>query len=137
MIPKKSSKIYKELSEELNIEESLIEDLMEFYYKRVRENLSELKHPRINLEGLGHFVIKELFVKESIPKIEKSLTRHDTSTFSAYFNKKSKETKLEKLKELKKKIDLENERKLESQNKRDEYIKNNMGEQETDSGGNN
>lgn len=137
MIPKKPSKIYKELSEELNIEGSLVEDLIEFYYKKVRENLSGLKHPRINIDGLGHFVVKELFVKESIPRIEKSLELHDTSTFSAYFNKKSKETKLEKLKELKKKIDLENERKLELQNKRDEYIKNNLGEQETDSGGNN
>lgn len=137
MIPKKPSNIYKELSEELNIEESLIEDLVEHYYKKVRENLSGLKHPRINLEGLGHFVVKELYVKESIPRIEKSLEDHDTSTFNAYFNKKNKETKLVQLKELKKKIDLENERKLELQNKRDEYIKNNLGEQEADSGGNN
>jgi hypothetical protein len=137
MIPKKPSKIYKELSEELNIEESLVEDLMEFYYKRVRENLSGLKYPRINLEGLGHFVVKELLVKDSIPRIEKSLEDHDTSTFNAYFNKKGKEVRLEQLKELKKKIDLENKRKLESQSKRDEYIKNNLGEQETDSGGDN
>ena len=136
MIPKKSSKLYKEIAEDLQLEESLVEDFIEFYYKAIRENMTQLKYPRLNVEGLGHFVIKPVLVQQTIPKIEKSLESHDTSTFNAYFNKKGKEVKLEQLKELQKKIDSEVERKLNHQKKRDEYTQANMDGAPQDNGGN-
>ena len=91
MIPKKSSKLYKEIAEELQIDETLVEDFIEFYYKNIREQMTLLKHPRINVDGLGYFVVKPVMVQQTIPKIEKALESHDTSTFNAYFNKKGKE----------------------------------------------
>lgn len=111
MIPKKASSIYKQLSEDTNLEESMIETFIEYYYKEIRNVLSNLMYPRVNVEGLGHFVAKPVLVKRDIPKITEKLQNHDTSTFGAYFNKKGLEIKLEQLLELEKKILIEEERK--------------------------
>lgn len=138
MIPKKANKFYKETAEDLNIEESLVEDIVEFFYKEVRTTLSNLSHPRINVEGLGHFVAKSSLIKKAIPRYIKSLQTHDTSTFSAYFNKKKIEQKVELLIKLDQQINIEAERKETFKKKKDEeYIKINLEQPEADTGGDN
>lgn len=134
MIPKKYSSIFKEVSEELDISENLLEDLIGFYYKDVRTCLTQLKHPRINVEGLGQFVARPGVVRKSIPRLKKILENHDTSTFSAYFNKKMLEEKVAALEKLEKQLDDIDVKKSEIKKKKDEYnSKINLGEQEKDS----
>lgn len=116
MIPKKCNILYKQLSEELNISENLVDNLINFYYKDVRINLSNLTYPRINIIGLGHFVAKTYYIKNTIPRLEKKLLTHDVSTFNAYFNKKEIENKLEMLLKLQIKLD-------EQINKKDTFLK--------------
>ena len=129
MIPKKSSSLYKEVAETLNQNESLIEDIVEFYYSELRKTLSNLTHPRINVEGLGHFVAKTGLVRKSIPKYTNILKNHDTSTYGAYFNKKMVETKLELLIQLEHKILLQEIKKDEfKKTKNENSSENNLGE---------
>ena len=129
MIPKKASSLYKQVSEDLEIDQTLVEHCIDFYYKKVRECLTNLVHPRINIEGLGHFITKASTVKKSIPRFKKSLENHDTSTFGAYFNKKRIELKLDLLIVLEQKILLEEQRRQTFKKEKDEkYIKNNLGE---------
>ena len=97
MNPKKSNKLYREVAEELNVSDATVEETISFYYNHIRQMLSSLSEPRINVEGLGHFVVKTKMVRNAIPRLTKSLQNHDTSTFAAYFNKKGVETKLEQL----------------------------------------
>jgi hypothetical protein len=104
MNPKKSSILYRPIAEELLINESLVEDLIQFYYKTLRVKLSNLESPRINIEGLGHLVIKPISVRNAIARYSKVLDTHDTSTYNAYYHKKMLETKLEALIEIEKKI---------------------------------
>lgn len=104
MNPRKSNKLYKEVSEDLDVSETLVRELVEFYYNEVRQLLSNLTDPRINIEGLGQFVIKPYLVRKAIPRYTKSLENHDTSTFAAYYNKKGIETKLELLIQMEEKI---------------------------------
>ena len=104
MIPKKSNKLYKDISEELDISNILVEELVEFYYNEVRQLLTNLVFPRINVEGLGQFVARPKLVRNAIPRYTKILQSHDTSTFAAYYNKKSLETKLDLLILLEQKI---------------------------------
>ena len=113
MKPKKSSELYKQVSEDLNIDQDLVESLIEFYYKDVRKLLTNLSYPRINIDGLGHFVARHGIVNKAIDRISKGLENHDTSTFKAYHNKKAMEIKLNLLESLKKKIDAEFTRKIE------------------------
>jgi hypothetical protein len=127
MIPKKSSILYKPVAEELNISETLVEDLISFYYKEVRFHLSSLSHPRINVDGLGQFVAKSFFIEKTIPRLTNKLMIHDTSTFNAYFSKKQSELKLESLIALKLKIDEEADRKTKFKKIKNEgFIKNNL-----------
>lgn len=126
MKPKKSNNLYKQVSEDLNIETDLVEALIEFYYKDVRKELTGLSFPRINIDGLGHFVARHGVINKAIVKINKQLENHDTSTFKAYYNKKSIENKLELLKSIKQKIDKEFERKIE-------FFKNKTNENSTES----
>jgi nucleoid DNA-binding protein len=111
MNPKKANKLYKEVAEELNITDATVEETVSFYYNYIRQMLSNLSEPRINVEGLGHFVVKTKMVRNAIPRYTKSLQNHDTSTFAAYFNKKGVETKLEQLLLLEKKIVAQEEKK--------------------------
>lgn len=134
MIPKKSSILYKELAEELNCPLELVEDIIQYYYKEIRNNLTNLTHPRINVEGLGQFVARPSLVKKSIQRYKKALDSHDTSTFSAYYNKKMLEDKVECLENLDKKIaEQEEEKENFKKDKNEKQFKRDLEEPETDS----
>ncbi len=126
MIPKKSSLLYKELSEEMDLPQDLIQDFIEFYYKEIRSNLTGLKHPRVNVDGLGQFVVRTHAVRKAIPRLKKILETHDTTTFSAYFNKKMLEDKVEALENVEKQIVSLEQKKEAIQKQKDEYIKKNL-----------
>ena len=126
MIPKKSRTLYNELSEDMNLSEELIQDIIEFYYTEVRSNLTELKHPRINIDGLGQFAIRPYAVRKALPRYKKILETHDTSTFSAYYNKKMLEEKIVALTKIEKEIVLLELKKEKIQNLKDEYTKRNL-----------
>ena len=111
MKPKKARLLYQEISEENDVSKDLVENLVDFYYKNVRTLLSELYHPRINITGLGLFTVREGTVKKAIPRFEKYLKNHDTSTYSAYYNKKMLEEKIEFLQCMSEQIDSEKKRK--------------------------
>jgi len=98
MNPKKSKDFIKEVSEDLNVNSDLTEDLIDFYYKECRSVLSNLSHIRLNIEGLGHFISRPNLIEKAIKRYTKALNNHDTSTFAAYYNKKNLEHKLELLK---------------------------------------
>jgi 4-alpha-glucanotransferase len=128
MIPKKSNQLYKELAEEINVPVELVEDLIQSYYNKIRNNLTGLTHPRINVEGLGQFVARPGLVKKSIQRYKKALDSHDTSTFKAYYNKKMLEDKVECLENLEKIID---EQELKKQKfKQDKYESKSKGDLE-------
>lgn len=118
MNPKKSNSFYKPLSEELGVNEELVEVFISYYYKEIKQHLTELIHPRINVEGLGHFNAMYSVVTKGIVRCEKSLVDHDTTTFKAYHNKKSLEIKLVQLKALAAKISKEIDRKKQFKTKK-------------------
>jgi hypothetical protein len=93
--------------------------------------MSSISDLRINVDGLGHFVIKIQKVKKAIPHYEKVLNNHDTSTFGAYHNKKNVEEKLELLKKIH--VQIEEELLKRKTFKNEKYSQDNLAEPETDS----
>jgi len=124
MNPKKINNLYTVVAEDLNLKVDLVEDLIEYYYKEIRKMLTNLEYPRINIDGLGQFVVKPKTVSNTIEKISKSLNNHDVSTFKAYHNKKAMENKLELLLKLCLKLELVND-------KKEEFLKNKYNEERT------
>jgi nucleoid DNA-binding protein len=131
MIPKKASSLYKEIKEQFDVSEDLVESLIEDYYKTLRKKMSSLSDLRLNVDGLGQFVIKIQKVKKAIPHYEKVLENHDTSTFGAYHNKKNVEEKLELLNKIHVKVEEELLKRKTFKNEK--YSKTDMAEPETDS----
>jgi hypothetical protein len=136
MIPKKSSALYKEVAEELNLPADLIEDFIEFYYKEIKANVTGLIHPRINVECLGQFVIRPVAVRKAIPRYKKALEKHDTSTFNAYHNKVLVEKKLAALEHMEKELSKADLKKEEIKQKKidyyEKYPKTDLEQPETD-----
>ena len=124
MKPKKANTLYQQISENKDISKYLVENVVEFYYKNVRTLLSELYHPRINITGLGVFVSRTRSINKAIPKFEKYLKNHDTSTYSAYYNKKMLEEKIECLYSIKDQIETEKKRKEEFLKIKNEFKEN-------------
>lgn len=130
MNPKKVKVLHNIVSEDLNIKTELVEDLIEFYYKEVRSLLSNLESPRINIDGLGQFVVKSGVVIKSTEYITKIIDSHDTSTFKAYHNLKGIEQKLDLLNKLTVKIKQEKNKKSQffKDKNNDKYTKDNLEE---------
>jgi nucleoid DNA-binding protein len=97
MIPKKPQEIIKQVAEEMDLPQSMVDDIISFYYKEVRRNLSSLEHPKVNLPGLGNFIIKQKAVNILIKKHEGAKRNYNVDTFKNYHNLKLVEQKLEKL----------------------------------------
>jgi len=105
MIPKKPEIIIKEVAEQNDLAQSLVDDIVSFYYKEVRKKLSSLEDININLPGLGQFMIKRISIQKLVKKYENVINKYDSQTFSNYHNKKLAQAKLEKLYHANSKID--------------------------------
>lgn len=133
MIPKKPSEIIKTTAEEMNISETKVDDIINFFYKELRRNLSDLTDLKIENPGLGYFIIRKQKVDNSIEDINRQLNNIDTKSFKGYHSKKTLEDKLKKLENVKVKIDAF----FKHKNKfRDEQAKYHLEKQKANNGGN-
>ena len=124
MIPKKPIVIIKQVAEERDLPVSTVDDIVSFYYKEVRNSLSSLEHLRIDLPGLGNFVIKKKSVDRLAKKYGILMNRYDNQTFHNYHNKKNAESKLDKLTKATVKIQefLEEKKKWKDGRKTDKHL---------------
>lgn len=104
MIPKKPKILYKQLAEETNLNETLIDNLITFYYKEIRSEMSALNHTKIYVDGLGQFIVKSKTVDNLILKYERIIAKADNYSFSSYHNKIRLTTRLEELNSVKLKL---------------------------------
>ena len=51
MTPKKVKTIIKKTSDDLNISESIVDDVISFYWKQVRESIVEVKSNSLKING--------------------------------------------------------------------------------------
>ena len=107
MIPKKPNLLYKQVAEEMNISEVLVDNFMTFYYKEVRKNLSELNYTKVNIDGLGIMAVKPRTVDGLIDKYKSKLGKLNTDTMDNYYYKKRIEGKVELLEKTKKLLEAE------------------------------
>lgn len=113
MLPKSSKHYIIPTSEALNISSQLAESVIDFYYKILRKNLTDLEMHTIVVERLGTFKIK----KKEIPKLIAKHTNHlsvlNKETFGQMTLRKDLFEKLDKLNKVKSLIEEEAVRKKE------------------------
>lgn len=126
MNPKKPKVFIKPTAEALGQTESLVEDIVSFYWSSVRKALSELESPSITITNLGIFKVKY----NQIPKLEKKYENYlkaltpESMTFNKHTIQNTSKEKLEKLERIREQMDEEFKRRTEVRLKRKEYVTN-------------
>ena len=81
----KSYKIFKEgIADEIGVHENVVDDLVTFFYGKVRKNLSELTYPNISITGLGTFTIRKVRLEKNIKKNKSYLGNITKNTINGY-----------------------------------------------------
>lgn len=133
MIPKKPKQIVKIVSEELDLSQELVDDLTTFYYKTLRNKLSDLEELRFNAPGLGHFLIRNSAVTSTTKRFEAIRDSLTADTFANHHKRRLVQTRLDQLYSIKEKIQEFLEKKKEfKEMKYGKQFKTNLEEQKTD-----
>lgn len=113
MLPKNSKHYILPTAEKLDVKPQLVEDLISFYYSKVRAALVNMEHFAIKVENLGTFNVKKKELPKLYAKYSKHLSVLKTDTFRQMQVKKEVESKLARVKKLQEIISEESKRKYE------------------------
>jgi hypothetical protein len=135
LIPKKAKDFRKQTAEDTGYSKDLVNSFLDFYWERVRKDLSDLVYPKILIPSLGTFRIKNWKLDETKENYNLILSRIE-GNFHKYAMFKDITDKVQKIEAieaelLKEKIRLTNKKNL----RKNGSIKEDMGEQVSDMGG--
>lgn len=135
MNPKKPKEFIKPTADALSISETLVDDVIGFYWSAVRKALSELEGPSIAVANLGIFKARYKKIEKIESKYQTYLDNleSDKMTFNKHAIQKVAKAKLEGLSNLREEMESEYKRKELVKTKRKEYVNNkDMEEQRED-----
>ncbi len=113
MNPKKAKTVLKDLHYELDLEENLVNDILDFYWQHVRKTIVTAAHPRINIENLGIFQVKYKSLDKTITKYDNAINKLGTENFNKYTKYDNMKSRLEILLKLKEEMQVEKGRKYQ------------------------
>jgi len=82
--PKSHKDFKKGIADEVGVHPTVVDDFISFYYKKVRENLSNLSFPRINVEGIGTFYLRKNKLDKAILKNKSLLGNIAKRTYNGF-----------------------------------------------------
>lgn len=126
MIPVKPKTLFKQIAEEEDISQQLVDDLVTEYYKIIRKILSNLTYTRVNVDGIGQFVVKPKTVQKLIEKYNRNLANLDGYSLTSYHNKIRLESRLEELNNVS--LLIQQEKESKEQFKSTKHAKGNLEE---------
>jgi nucleoid DNA-binding protein len=111
--PKKAKTVLKDLHYELDLEENLVNDILDFYWQHVRKTIVTAAHPRINIENLGIFQVKYKSLDKTITKYDNAINKLGTENFNKYTKYDNMKSRLDILLKLKEEMQVEKGRKYQ------------------------
>ena len=119
MKPKNHKFFFKDVSEECKVHKDVVDDLITFYYSKVRKSLSNLENINLSVSNLGTFSIRKTKLEKAIKKnkdILGNLHKMKYKDYDKYVPVKAKLNSMEKLlNELN--TSLEQKKKFKNENK--------------------
>ena len=104
MKPKKPNNLYSEVADELNIPESMVNDIVSFYWLQVRRTMENLEDPYIDVENLGVFYVKPKSLEMETIKNETYVKQTNPNNLKKFEFYNTAQNKLKKFAGLKQKI---------------------------------
>ena len=111
MRPKKAKEFVDDVAKEVGFAKEVVESVIGFYYRELRQNLSDLSHNRVHVTNLGDFVTKHWKVDDKIEKLQKFEENNRSKGLQKITARFKTAESLYELKNLKKIIEEENQRK--------------------------
>lgn len=112
MIPKKAESLIPKVAKDLEISEQLLQDIVDFTWKKLKKNLTECNFHNIHVENLGTFCAKSWKVEEAVAKYKNIvdscqaiIDRGDKISYQTFAQMKMAEVTLERVLRLKSQID--------------------------------
>ena len=117
--PKKYKNFYKDIAKEAEVHKDLVSDFVFFFYAKLRKNLSELEHNKINIPNLGTFSIRHRKLKKAIKRQKDILGNLQKMTFDGFDKSIPVVNKIKKMEDALEMIEtnLKNKKKFKHENK--------------------
>ena len=103
--PKKSNILLKEVAEESELDSTLVTKVVEYYWNQVYKNIVNLENTGVQVANFGTFEIKPRVLDKKIESFTNYLQDEKNLVFSKYHTLKFIEGELEKMLELRDKLD--------------------------------
>jgi hypothetical protein len=116
--PKKAKTLYKEVATDLGFDETLVKDVLDFYWQSVRKSMSGLGAPRLEIINLGTFEIMFKPLEEKIQSYIRYSEMQPPKTFKRYDAYSETTLRLKRLTDIKKELASYKIKKQEIINKR-------------------
>ena len=84
MKPKNHKFFFEEVAMEMEVHKDVVDDLITFYYGKVRKNLSNLTDTHINIASLGTFIIRKKRLERAIKKNKDIIGNLEKMTYKGY-----------------------------------------------------
>ena len=119
MKPKNHKAFFNEVAKEIGVHKDVVDDLVTFYYGKVRKNLSNLTDTDINVAGLGTFSLRKRKLEKAIKRNKDILGNLEKMTYKGFEKYLPVKEKLKQMEQAFKKINkkLETKKKFKNENK--------------------
>ena len=104
MNPKKAKTLYKEVATDLGFDETLVKDVLDFYWQSLRKSMSSLDAPRLEIINLGTFEIMAKPLEEKIQSYIRYSEMQPPKTFKRYDAYAETTLRLKRLMEIKEEL---------------------------------
>ena len=84
MKPKNHKFFFGSVASEIGVHKDVVDDIITFYYAKLRKSLSELKDVDINVSGLGTFSIRKKKLEKAIKRNKDILGNLEKMTYKGY-----------------------------------------------------
>jgi len=126
MRPKKAKEFIKPTALQMDLSESMIEDIVSFYWSAIQKALSNIESASVTVASLGIFKVRVKNIKKLQARYTKYLenTNIESMTFNKHSVKKLAEFKLERITIIEKELEEQRQKKEKVKLKRANYVAN-------------
>jgi len=126
LLPKKARQLIPDVAQKLDLAETLVDDVVSFYWKEVRKSITGLRHHSVYVETLGTFKAKSWKLDGLRKKYDDFSNHCTTNTFTRYALKKEAEDRRDKIQRIIDMLKQEDLKKQQIKKKRNEDSNDNM-----------
>ena len=84
MKPKSHKFFFEEVANEVGVHKDVVDNLVTFYYNKIRKSLSELEDTHISVASLGTFTLRKSRLEKTIKRNKDILGNLEKMTFDGY-----------------------------------------------------